>query len=142
MCARHLSWQSGGILFKTYRAAAGESAADALGLVHGQATDLVSATKEILRRFVNVHFPVARNVKVADTEALAAATADSSTRLGKDAAAAPQERAVTVPECVRMRDELLAEIERLELPPHFLDGAPLVQHHACPLACRETCPAP
>ena len=85
----------------------------------------MSATKEILRRFVKLHFPVARNVKVADADALAATTADSTSRLAKDAAAAspPQERAVTVPECVRMRDGLLAEIEALELPPHFLDGA-------------------
>lgn len=38
----------------------GEAAADALGLEPGQACGWVSTTREMLRRFVEAHFPVLR----------------------------------------------------------------------------------
>ena len=38
----------------------GEAAADAMGLEPGQACGWVSTTREILRRFVTVHFPTLR----------------------------------------------------------------------------------
>jgi hypothetical protein len=91
----------------------------------GQACGFMSAIKEILRRFVLNHFPTARNVKVVDAAAVAATTAGSSAMLGGSSAEAPKtkEAKVQVDECVRARDDLLAAIEKLDLPPHFLDGA-------------------
>jgi hypothetical protein len=103
-------------------ACTGESAADFAGLVPGQVTNFVAATKEVIRRFVHTQFPTARNVKVADADAAAAAMASTSSFVHKGADAKPLERSVQVPECVQARNHLLKDIEGLDLPPHFLDG--------------------
>jgi hypothetical protein len=99
-----------------------------LGLAYGQLSGFVSATKEILRRFVINHFPVTRNAKVPDAVAAAMATKDSCRMLHQDSSdgdvGAPKlrEERIEYPECVRMRKELLQAIAALQLPPHFLDG--------------------
>ena len=112
---------------------AGEAATDALNLQPGQACGFVSAVKEILRRFVTAHFPVSRNIRVADASAVDAVTEGSSSLLhaqaaggggaasGAAAAGKVIEKRVHVAECVKMRDELLAAIEAIVLPAHFLD---------------------
>lgn len=108
---------------------------DGLQLQPGQACGFVSAVKEILRRFVTSHFPIARNVRVADASAVNNVTAGSSSLLhtqgavnggstgSASGAAKTVEKRVQVAECVKMRDELLAAIDAISLPPHFLDGA-------------------
>ena len=115
---------------------AGEAATDSLNMAFGQACSFVSAIKELLRRFVANHFPTARNVKVVDAAALEATTAGSSAMLNAapgSAAAAPaapqagqgrvQEKRVEIEECMQARASLLAAIDAIELPAHFLDGA-------------------
>ena len=139
---------------------AGEAAADAMNLAPGQTCTFISAVKEILRRFVQGHFPTARNVKVADAAALAKSTADSSAMLaaghgatdvaaGASAAESKiKEVKVEVQECVQARDALLRSIDKLDLPPHFLDGvhSPLALLHGKVMVllspCWATCTLP
>lgn len=96
----------------------GEAAADALQLRPGQAAPLLSVTRATLRNFITNHFPVARNVAVAAAEAAAAAAA-----AGEPPPPAPDPDANRFPELVATRDSLLALVDSLDLPPHFLDGA-------------------
>lgn len=128
----------------------GEAAADAMGLEPGPVAGWVSPTRELLRRFVETHFPVARPAApppdnneakgggAAAAAAAAAATAAAAAAFGyygaaastpgggADAADAAGTAAAAapgslLPECVAMRDALLVDIAALPLPPNFLD---------------------
>ncbi|KAK9915021.1 hypothetical protein WJX75_003704 [Coccomyxa subellipsoidea] len=86
----------------------GEAAADALGLEPGQACGWVSTTREMLRRFVEAHFPVLRE----------------NAKSGKGSIQAPAgqpERQPVVQEAAQMKAALLQRVAALKLPPNFLD---------------------
>ncbi|GAX84898.1 hypothetical protein CEUSTIGMA_g12319.t1 [Chlamydomonas eustigma] len=87
----------------------GEAAADAMNLSPGEVLPaFVSPTKEMLHRFVHVHFPtVVHHVE------------DGNPDLdGGDSSVAGSRE---VPELVQMKEELHEAIEAMQLPPNFLD---------------------
>ncbi|KAK9855114.1 hypothetical protein WJX84_007868 [Apatococcus fuscideae] len=88
----------------------GEAAAESMGLQPGQACGFASTTRELLQRFVDIHFPTKAEPK--------------------DGQAAQDE-----PESVRIKREMLARVNALELPANFLDE--LIDHLGGPSAVAE-----
>lgn len=127
----------------------GEAAADAAGLEPGPVAGFVSTTRELAARFVETHFPVARELTAEGAPArprtlvCASAPRLAFSVSGRRAAhacgrplrgARPARAALStsagaaaglppqpVPEALQLRDGLLARIASLQLPPNFLD---------------------
>lgn len=104
----------------------GEAAADALNLQPGETRGWVSVTREILLQFVANHFPTTRPQQAppagsgADgdgSNGMAAAAAGSSGATHGSGTALAEE----ISQAVGLKEELLARIQALELPPNFLD---------------------
>eukprot|EP00878_Enallax_costatus_P032695 GHUV01035950.1.p1 GENE.GHUV01035950.1~~GHUV01035950.1.p1 ORF type:complete len:643 (+),score=180.98 GHUV01035950.1:954-2882(+) len=79
----------------------GEAAADAMGLEPGPLPGFVSPCKELLVRFIQQHFPIHHP------------QAPEAAAMGL-----PPE---AIPACQQMRQQLLAQVTTLDLPPNFLD---------------------
>ncbi|MEW5313763.1 MAG: hypothetical protein WDW38_005303 [Sanguina aurantia] len=81
----------------------GEAASEAMNLQVGYVTGFVSPTRELLMQFVQSYFPVLKAQPPGAVD---------------NGIVAPSE---VIPECIQMRDALLASISALTLPPNFLD---------------------
>ncbi|GMH33357.1 hypothetical protein BSKO_01191 [Bryopsis sp. KO-2023] len=82
----------------------GEAAVDVLGVQPGEECGFLSTTRIMLKRFLELHFPVRMDTK--------------------KPGAKPGEfvhESREVPECIQMREALLNTVDRLDLPSNFLD---------------------
>ncbi|KAK9814268.1 hypothetical protein WJX72_003136 [[Myrmecia] bisecta] len=82
----------------------GEAAADSMGLEPGQVCGFVSTTKEMVMRFVQLHFPTRFEVNTANVSQ-----------------GVPASGALEEPSCVAAKEALLERTDTMVLPPNFLD---------------------